>query len=94
MEMQRVLRKNGRVVFIEPWSTPFLKLVHWVAAKQVARRCSIKLDAFQTMFEHERLTYEQWLREPDLILTLARARFSSIHESFAWGKWNFVGTPR
>jgi ubiquinone/menaquinone biosynthesis C-methylase UbiE len=94
MEIQRVLRKNGRVVFVEPWLTPFLKLVHWVAARPVARRCSTKLDAFQTMFEHERRTYEQWLTQPDLILTLARARFSTIHESFAWGKRNFVGTPR
>jgi ubiquinone/menaquinone biosynthesis C-methylase UbiE len=93
-QIQRVLRKNGRVVIVEPWSTPFLKLVHWISAKKVARRCSTKLDAFQTMFEHEQVTYEQWLRASGLILTLARAHFSLIHESFAWGKWNFVGTPR
>jgi ubiquinone/menaquinone biosynthesis C-methylase UbiE len=58
MEMQRVLRENGRVMFVEPWLTPFLKLVHWIAAKHLMRRCSVKLDAFQTMFEHERRTYE------------------------------------
>jgi len=94
MEVQRVLRKGGRVVIVEPWLTPFLKMVHWIAAKQVARRCSVKLDAAQTMIEHERRTYEQWLREPGLILTLARARFSPVYESFTWGKWNFVGMPR
>jgi hypothetical protein len=81
-----VLRKNGRVVLVEPWLTPFLRLIHWIAAKPVARRCSIKIDAFQTMNEHERQTYEQWLRDPGLILTSARARFSPIYESFAWGK--------
>ena len=93
METQRVLRKNGRVVIVEPWSTPFLKLVHWLAAKHVARCYSTKLDAFQIMFEHERKTYEQWLGQPELILTLARAHFSPIYESFAWGKWTFVGLP-
>src|SRR6266849_7792838 len=30
-EMQRVLRKEGRVVFVEPWLTPFLKFVHAVS---------------------------------------------------------------
>jgi len=93
-EMQRVVREEGRVVLVEPWLTPFLKLIHWIAAQYVARRCSVKLDALQTMIEHERRTYEQWLREPGLILTLARTHFSPIHESFAWGKWSFVGTPR
>lgn len=93
-EVQRVLRKNGRVVIVEPWLTPFLKLVHWVATMPMARRCSDKLDAFQTMCEHEQHTYWQWLNAPRLILTLARASFSPIHESFAWGKWNFVGTLR
>lgn len=93
-EIQRVLRKGGRAVLVEPWLTPFLRLIHWVAAKQVARRCSIKLDALQTMIEHERRTYEQWLSQPELILTLAEEHFSPVHESFVWGKWNFVGTPR
>src|SRR5580765_2631992 len=30
-EMQRVLRKGGRVVFVEPWLTPFLRFAHAVA---------------------------------------------------------------
>jgi hypothetical protein len=29
-----------------------------------------------------------------MITKLARTHFSAVHESFAWGKWNFVGTPR
>jgi len=93
-EIHRVLRKDGRVVFVEPWLTPFLRFVHWVAAKQGVRRCSVKWDALQTMIEQERDTYEQWLAQPQLILNLVSAHFAPVYESFAWGKWNFVGTPR
>ena len=92
-EIHRVLRKDGRVAIVEPWPTPFLKLVHWLSARPAARRCSGKLDAFQTMFEHERITYERWLGHPGLILELARVYFAPMQESFAWGKWNFVGRP-
>ncbi len=93
-EMCRVLRKDGRVVFVEPWLTPFLRLVHRVTEKPLARRISNKVDALATMIHHERRTYEQWLGHPELILKIARAHFLPVHESFAWGKWNFVGTPR
>jgi ubiquinone/menaquinone biosynthesis C-methylase UbiE len=30
-EMQRVLRTNGRVMFVEPWRTPFLTFVHLIS---------------------------------------------------------------
>jgi ubiquinone/menaquinone biosynthesis C-methylase UbiE len=93
-EMQRVLRKDGRAVFVEPWLTPFLKLVHAVSENPLARRLSNKLDALATMIHFERRTYEQWLTQPDLIRKLAHAHFSPAHESFEWGKWNFVGHPR
>jgi len=93
-EMQRVLRKDGRVLFVEPWLTPFLKFVHAVSDNPLARRLSNKMDALATMIEHEKRTYEQWLTQPDSIVKLARAHFVPIRESFAWGKWNFVGKPR
>jgi ubiquinone/menaquinone biosynthesis C-methylase UbiE len=93
-EMQRVLRKDGRALFVEPWLTPFLKFVHAVSENSLARRLSNKMDALATMIEHEKRTYEQWLTQPDSILKLARSHFVPIHESFAWGKWNFVGKPR
>ncbi len=92
-EMHRVLRKNGRVLIVEPWLTPFLRLVHFACAIPPARRVSSKLDALATMIEHERPTYERWLRQADLIRGLARAHFSPVRESFAWGKWNFAGVP-
>jgi ubiquinone/menaquinone biosynthesis C-methylase UbiE len=93
-EMQRVLRKDGRVVFVEPWLTPFLKFVHTISINPLARRLSNKLDALATMIQFERRTYDQWLTQPDLIAQIARKYFVPLHESFVWGKWNFVGQPR
>jgi ubiquinone/menaquinone biosynthesis C-methylase UbiE len=92
-EMHRVLRKDGRVVIVEPWLTPFLRMTHAVCESPIARRVSNRVDALATMIQYEKETYEQWLTHPDLILRLARACFSPIYESFAWGKWRFVGTP-
>jgi ubiquinone/menaquinone biosynthesis C-methylase UbiE len=93
-EMQRVLRREGRAVFVEPWLTPFLKLVHWVSAHSLARRLSNRLDALATMIQFERDTYEQWLTQPELITRMAKTHFFPIYESYEWGKWNFVGRPR
>src|SRR5215467_2297420 len=93
-EMRRVLRKDGRVMFVEPWRTPFLTFVHFVSEIPIIRRLSNRMDAFATMTEHEIRTYTQWLGQPDVIKNVARAHFVPVHESFAWGKWNFVGTPR
>ncbi len=93
-EMQRVLRKDGRVMFVEPWRTPLLTFVHFVSEIPGVRRVSSKMDAFATMVENELTTYTQWLGEAELICKTARAHFVPLHESFAWGKWNFVGTPK
>ncbi len=93
-EMQRVMRREGRVVFVEPWLTPFLKIVHAVSENPLARRLSNKMDALATMIQFERRTYQQWLTQPDLIRKLAHTYFTPVHESFEWGKWNFVGHPR
>jgi len=93
-EMQRALRKDGRVIFVEPWRTPFLTFVHLVSEIPAVRRLSHKIDAFATMVEHESRTYTQWLGQAESICKTARAHFVPLHESFAWGKWNFVGTPR
>ncbi len=92
--MQRVLRIEARVVFVEPWLTPFLRFVHAISENLLARRLSKKLDALATMIQFERRTYDQWLTQPELILKIARTHFAPVHESFAWGKWNFIGTPK
>jgi SAM-dependent methyltransferase len=93
-EMRRVLRPGGRVVIVEPWLTPFLKVVHLVCKMPIARACSNKLDALATMIEHERTTYEQWLSQPQLVLELARRYFVPLQETQSMGKWCFVGKPR
>jgi len=93
-EMRRALQKDGRAVFVEPWLTPFLRFVHAVSENPLARRLSNKMDALATMIQFERRTYEQWLTQPDLIRKLAQTYFTPVHESFEWGKWNFVGHPR
>jgi SAM-dependent methyltransferase len=93
-EMSRVLCPGGVVVFVEPWLTPFLKLVHWVSEMSLARALSSKLDALATMIEHERPTYEYWLDQSDLIRRTAEKYFVPVHESISFGKWNFVGRAR
>jgi SAM-dependent methyltransferase len=93
-ELRRVLRPEGRVVLVEPWLTPFLHFVHAVSQNPVARRLSVKLDALAAMIENERHTYENWLGRPQEISQLARRYFQPEQESFAWGKWNFVGRAR
>jgi SAM-dependent methyltransferase len=93
-EIRRILVGNGRVLFVEPWLTPFLRIVHYVTARQFMRKLFPKLDALSTMIEYERATYEQWLARPKLISGLALKYFEAFHESVAFGKWNFVGKPR
>jgi len=90
-EMHRVLRPKGLVLFIEPWITPFLRLVHAASANSVARRASPKLSALATMIHCEKRTYDAWLSQPELIRQLAHQHFCPIHESISWGKWRFVG---
>lgn len=92
-EMHRVTRKEGRLIVVEPWLTPFLRLVHWTLGFPLVRYGPRKFEALASMIEYERNTYEQWLKQPELILDLSHKYFSPIHESFAWGKWSFVGAP-
>jgi ubiquinone/menaquinone biosynthesis C-methylase UbiE len=92
-EMRRVLRKDGRLVLVEPWLTPYLRLVHVVCANAVMRRLSKRLDALATMIQCERHTYEQWLSHPELILNLVRSCFVPKQQAIGWGKWSFVGRP-
>lgn len=93
-EIRRVLKRDGQVIFVEPWLTPFLRMVHAICENPLARKCSAKLDALATMIEYERRTYEQWLTQPKLVLSVAEKHFATARQSFTWGKWKFVGRPR
>lgn len=93
-EIRRVLKKNAQVMFVEPWATPFLNLVHAVCENPLARKLSPKLDSLATMIHYERRTYEQWLTQPELVLAVAEKHFLPTRQSFRWGKWHFLATPR
>jgi ubiquinone/menaquinone biosynthesis C-methylase UbiE len=89
-EVRRVLRPGGRFVVVEPWTTPFLTMVHTLAFSPL-RKAWGKLDALATMIEHERDTYENWLRRPAEILAALDRRFTSKIRRQGWGKLSYVG---
>jgi len=93
-EMYRILRDGGVVGVVEPWSTPFLLFVHAMCRTNIARRLSRKIDALATMIRCERSTYEQWLRQPKMVLGLVEKYFQPTRQSFGRGKLRFVGTKR
>ena len=93
-EARRVLRPGGRFVAVEPWLTPFLRCVHAVSEVALARKLSRRLDAFATMVEHERRTYEQWLGAPAVIVALLEREFEPRISRRRSGKLEFVGVAR
>jgi len=90
-EAERVLRPGGRLLAVEPWNTPFLRMVHFASANPVARMAWGKLDAFQQLYEHEKETYDRWRNNPNLVLKLLRDRFVVEKCRPRWGKLYFLG---
>ncbi len=93
-EVRRVLAPDGRFCFVEPWRTPFLRLALFASKQRPLRRAWGKLDAFQTMVEHEQVTYDHWLEHPAEIEALLRRHFTPQRIQPRWGGLTFVGTPR
>lgn len=77
-EVRRVVRPDGRIVIVEPWSTPFLTAVHALSRRRLIRRLSKKFDAFERMYELERATYDAWLGQPAAILDIIRHHLEPI----------------
>ncbi len=90
-EVRRVLRPGGRFVVVEPWLTPFLRLVHALCARALVRRASGKIDALARMIDGERQTYLQWLSRPAEIRAALARGFSTERQEVAWGKFSWVG---
>jgi len=90
-EIHRCLEPGGRVLFVEPWLTPFLRLAHGLCGLGPLRAIWPKLDALAIMIEEERTTYEAWLARPDFIRRAFRAQFSLEREAIGGGKWKVVG---
>lgn len=93
-EIRRVLRPGGLFVMVEPWRTPFLDAVHLLSRSRLVRRISGKVDALATMIEHERVTYDQWLRVPEVIMTSIGRSFRVQRREERWGKIYLIGVPR
>jgi len=90
-EVTRVLKPGGLFLVVEPWLTPFLRVVHQVGCSAIGRRLWTKMDALATMIEHESATYEQWLRQPAMISAMLASRFEPCVNQRRWGKLLFVG---
>lgn len=93
-EVRRVLRPGGRFMVVEPWRTPFLRFVHWVGSFRFARRAWDKLDALETMTELEWTTYDQWLRQPQVVLRCLETNLVTERKFISWGKLMWVGRRR
>ncbi|MGI8496349.1 MAG: class I SAM-dependent methyltransferase [Gemmatimonadaceae bacterium] len=93
-EVHRVLRPGARLVVVEPWLTPFLRIVHAVATRRVVRRLWGKIDALATMIENERETYERWLAAPAMVDRAVERWFDVDQRSARWGKLMLVGRRR
>lgn len=88
--VQRVLVPGGRLVVVEPWMTPFLRLVHTVAFSPWRHLWS-KLDAFATMVEEEWSTYERWLSMPCVLAPILQGGFRVERWGVSYGKLEYVG---
>lgn len=93
-ETHRVLCAEGRLVMVEPWLTPFLRLVHACGRVRWLRRLSPKLQAFWTMTINEWDTYFAWLRQEQEILDVVSKYFHSEFSAARWGKLRLVGRKR
>jgi ubiquinone/menaquinone biosynthesis C-methylase UbiE len=94
LETCRVLRDDGLCVVVEPWLTPFLGFIHATCRNKIARRLIPKIDALATMIDHEQETYDQWLSQPQMILSLFERFFFTDLCSIKWGKYTYIGHKR
>ncbi len=90
----RILKRDGTFYAVEPWSTPFLVAVHMIVQNPLVRKVYAKGDALAEMIDRERVTYEQWLRQPSEVAAVFDKHFESRIDTKSWGKLTYAGTPR
>jgi ubiquinone/menaquinone biosynthesis C-methylase UbiE len=90
-EIHRILRSKGLFVLVEPWETPFLRLIHFLSERNLIRRISNKFDAFAAMTHYEKETYYRWLSAKEEILPLINRYFAVTHCQKRYGKLFFIG---
>lgn len=93
-EVVRVLRPNGKFVLVEPWLTPFLRLVHLLSERKTVRKVSSKFDAFATMVHYEAETYYNWLEKSSEIMEQLKFWFDSDYLQIRLGKLTFIGRKK
>lgn len=90
-EVHRALCSGGKFVVVEPWLTPFLRLIHFLSERRIIRAILPKFDAFATMVHYERETYFNWLRQPDIVYAVIANKLLAISCTKKFGKISFVG---
>ncbi|MFK8113025.1 MAG: class I SAM-dependent methyltransferase [Rubripirellula sp.] len=93
-EVSRIVKPTGRFYVVEPWSTPFLTFVHFVVEQPWMRKIYAKGDALAAMTDHERVTYEQWLGQPESILQSIQRFFEVDQLETTWGKLRLIAKPK
>lgn len=93
-EVSRILKPSGCFYVVEPWRTPFLTFAHFVTDQPLIRRFYAKGDALAVMAECERVTYQQWLVQPEVIFETFDRYFITKRRKTAWGKLEYVGTAK
>ncbi len=93
-EIHRVLKPEGRLLIIEPWLTPFLRIVHALCRVGWIRRSWNKMDALAAMIELEWKTYDDWLRRPAPVLSAIRDVAEPTQLRMGWGKLMLTARKR
>lgn len=93
-EIDRILTDQGRILLVEPWNTPFLKLVRSLCGIQLLRKAWPKLDALAIMIEREQTTYDAWLNRPTFIHDLLEMNFHTQTCHIAFGRIEFSGVRK
>lgn len=91
IEVKRVLKPGGHFVFVEPWQTPFLAVVHAACSFSFLTSCWPKLKALRDMIEGEKVTYYNWLKSDNLIEGRINDHFVRERLTISFGKICYVG---